>query len=113
MAVRYNELRHKTAALVLFLVHGDYTTVPVDSHVFRGSKNLAWTDATTEEECSLQLSAWLEPGQYIAVNDTMGSIGQLVQKNEKTVRRVARELGRPHVLLLNTICQGTKNKSIR
>jgi endonuclease III len=72
---------HKTAALLLFAVFNEYTTIPVDSHAKTALLNLEWSNGRTEEEISWQVKQWLpqtHDDYFIKLNDAFGSIGQLL-----------------------------------
>ena len=94
--INFFEMGPKTAALIMYSVFGEITTVPVDSHVYEIAKKLNWSDGTSAEEVAWHFQYLVPDDMKIAINDACGSIKQQGLKN---VERVCKGNKRMHKLI--------------
>ena len=87
----------KSASLVLQTLLCKPIMVAVDRHLLRSFAALEWVhpDSTNATECSVQISQWLPVEEYIAVNNLIAGLCQLLQVNatKHKLLRLANQFG--------------------
>lgn len=68
----------KTAYLVLSKVYGKNVGLAVDTHVFRLSKRMGFSDAKTPEKMSKELSEIIDPKNYLLWNEYLITHGRAI-----------------------------------
>ena len=95
--IKFYGISTKTAAVLLQLVYGKVTTVPVDLHVKVFCSKLGLTNTTGE--ISWQLTEILPAQEYIKFNDAIGPVPQKLADNKERprfldeVKKIAKQHG--------------------
>lgn len=69
----------KTASCVLVYAFGK-PAIPVDTHVHRISNRLGWVRTRTPEKTEIALRKWIDPGDWLDINDLFVFHGKTVCK---------------------------------